>query len=164
MRTIRIMGGKAQFGGTDQFHFPRAQTVVGQRNPANLHIIFRRHRHFHMGFNAPPAPPELGPICAEDRRIRGVFHIQRLMRCRPGSIAFFLPQIKEHPPIVPSRIRTPARDIEVAPAAVARAGIRDHQRIPAVAEQMTEWNFSVLIEHAVGRRGRLRYRPHRHMI
>ena len=53
VRAIRVMGSKAQFGGTDQFHFPRAETMVGQRNAADLHIIFRRHRHFHVRIRCP---------------------------------------------------------------------------------------------------------------
>ena len=164
MRTIRIMGSKAQFRGGDQFHFSLAKTVVGQRNTANLDIVFRRHRDFHVGFHAPPATPELGAICREDCRVSRVFHVQRLMRCRPGGIAFFLAEIKKRPPIIAGRIRAPARDIKIAPAAVARAGIGDHQRIAAVPEKMTQRNRSVLIEHPVRRCRRLRYRPHRHLI
>ena len=53
VRAIRVMGGKAQFSGTDQLQFPRAQTMIGQRNAANLHIIFRRHRHFHVTIRCP---------------------------------------------------------------------------------------------------------------
>src|SRR5437867_1713105 len=110
-----------------------------------------------MRFDAKLAAPELGAIWTEDRRVTGVFHIQGLMCRRPERVRFLLAQVKEHSPVVTGGVRTPARNVKITPAAIARARVGNHERILAVAEQMDTWDQSVLVEHLVRWLGRLGY-------
>src|ERR1700674_227655 len=86
------------------------------------------------------------------------------MRHGPKRVAFFFAKIEKRSPIVTGGVRTPARDVEIAPPAVARARVGDHQRISAVAEQLNAGNRSVFIEHSVFRRRWPGEQPHCDLI
>src|SRR6185369_4796680 len=118
----------------------RSRPLVAERNPANLRVILRRHRHVKMTFDPQSAAAEFGAVGAEGCRIAGIFHGQGLMRRGPEHTGLFIAKIKEGSPMVAGGVRTPARDVELAPTAVARACVGDHQCIPAIAEQMNSWN------------------------
>src|SRR5690242_11531730 len=117
-----------------------------------------------MRFDSKLSPPELGAVCSENCGIARIFYVQRLVRCRPEWFTFFFFQIKKHSPTVSSDIRTPPRYIEVAPSAIAGAGVGNHQRILSITENMAERDWSVLIKHAVGGDRSLRHRMNRHTI
>src|SRR5512141_1609963 len=102
-----------------------------------------------MALDAQLPAAELGAVGAEGCRVAGIFHVQGLMRRGPKRVGLFFAKIKEGSPWVAGGVRTPARDVELAPPAVARACVGDHQRISAVAEQMNAGDRSVFIEHPV---------------
>src|ERR1051326_7700851 len=117
-----------------------------------------------MRFDSELPPPELGAVCSENCRIARIFYVQRLVRRRPDRLVFFFAQIKKHSPAVSSHVGTPARDIEVAPAAIAGTCVCNHERILSVTENMSERNWSVLIKHAVCGSRRVRYGMNRNTI
>ena len=117
----------------DRLARPRA---VGDADPAQLDILFRRNSDLGMRFEAVVAAAKLRPALREDR-LEAVRPLERRLICsRPELTAGHVADVAEGPPVVAGRVFPPARDSEVLPAAVAAAGVGQHDVVPAVRQQL----------------------------
>ena len=83
------------------------------------------------------AADELGVVLAEhDFVVVRLDAADRLRAGGPDLAALRVAQEDEGAPVVAGRVLAPARDGDVAPAAVAGAGGRQHHRVAAVRQQM----------------------------
>src|SRR5688572_27662100 len=139
MRAVSVMRCKAYLGGGSQFESTPARAVIGERDAPDLGVVFGRHCHFHVRFDAELPAAELGPVRAEDRRIARVFCVDGLVRRRPSGVAVFITQIEISSVTVAGGIGAPPGDIEARPAAIPRTRICDHYSVSAVPQQMDAW-------------------------
>ncbi|MNZ63373.1 hypothetical protein D3C78_815180 [compost metagenome] len=136
---VRIVGGRRrehQFGIGGEFDIACAASVVGQGDLAYLAIVLAGDQHFETGGQRVLALQELGVMFLEEHFAAGHFRAARLQRRRPHRAALGIAQEDEAAPVVTRGVLAPARHGDVAPAAVARAGRGDHQRIAAIGQQL----------------------------
>src|ERR1700674_4236920 len=68
------------------------------------------------------------------------FDSRGLKSGRPHISGLFVAQEDVLAPVIQSEVFAPTRDGQIAPAAVARAGGREHYGIASVGEQLRAWN------------------------
>ncbi len=80
------------------------------------------------------APEDFRAIFVESRFIGIGFDSGGLITRRPDLAALHIAKENVAAPAIASGIFTPARDGNIAPAAVARSGCRDHNRVTAIGK------------------------------
>ena len=117
----------------DRARDPRA---IGDAQPAQLDVVLRRDDDFRMCLEVVVGAAKLRARFAEDRFVvRGT--LQRwLVRRRPELTARDVADVAERAPVVTGGVLAPARDGQVLPAAAAATGVRDHDVITAVGQQL----------------------------
>ena len=145
------MRSQSQFRVTGELQAPAAERTVGHGKAPQLHVVFDRHGHLHDGFNARHTPVKLGAIRGKACRTRALLAAERLIGGRPGQVGAQIPNVQEAAPLVESRVRTPARQIEFVPTAVSAAGVRHHQRIASIALEVHARNGSLFAPGPLGR-------------
>ncbi len=118
---------------------PRAG-AVGDVGAAQFDIVFRRHHDFGVQLDIVVAAAEFGTPFRENHLV--VIRLgQGWLVCggperTVGRIVFPVAHVAERTPIVARAILAPARQRQFLPAAVAAAGIADHQVIAAIGQQL----------------------------
>ena len=116
-------------------HAARTRTVC-QANAPQFDVIFRRNGDFSVRLDPVVTPPEFGTSFGKDCLI-GI----RLFQCRlecsgPEFAGFDVTQVTEHSPVVPGTVLPPPRHGKVLPVAVAASGIRHHDAVTTIREQL----------------------------
>ena len=106
------------------------------RDAANLGVVLGRDEHLQRRRERAVAARELGAILVEGDVVAVRLDAARLKARRPHVAAVDIAQEDVGAPVVAGRILAPARDRQIAPAAVSRAGGRQHHRVAAVRQQM----------------------------
>ena len=110
--------------------------MIGDAQPAQLDVVFRRNDDLGIGFIIEVAAPVLGAPLRE----RGLVAVRpperRLVRGGPVLAAVDVAQINERSPVVARGVLAPASDREFPPAAISATCIRDHHVQPAVRKQL----------------------------
>ncbi len=114
----------------------RPQAVIGERYPADLGVVLRRHHHLEPAGDGAVAAPDLGAVLGEDDLVAVRLDAARLEARRPDLAALHVAQEDEAPPAVAGDVLPEAGDRQLPHPAVAGAGRRQHHRVAAVAEQM----------------------------
>ncbi len=136
------MGRIGCVGGQDDLRVRRHVDLAGpaslvpDRHPARLGIVFGRHHHFQSGRHRPVAPDHVDPVFEERGLVFVGFDAAGLVAGRPHGATLDVAEEHVGAPAVARRVLAPARDGEVTPTAVARPHRRHHHRIPAVGEQL----------------------------
>ena len=114
---------------------------IGDRHAAHFGVVFRRHDDVEGGGQAAVASDEFGAILGEHDVVAVGLRAARLVGGGPHLAALDIAQEDVAAPVVARRVLAPARDGPIAPAAVARAGGRQHHRVAAVGQQVrrTGW-------------------------
>ena len=137
-RVCRIGGRRCEhdFRVARDVEHPASGTTVGDADPAQLDVVFRRNGDHGMRLDTVvDAMKGREPDC--ERCLVGVGSPQcRLMRGRPDDPVGHIADITEGAPVVAGGVFSPTRDREVVPAAVAAAGAREHDVVPAVRQQL----------------------------
>ena len=136
---MRIVGGRRgqhHFTVGRQFDVPRFATAVGERDAAHFTVVLSGYQHVHRGGQVQIVTNELGMILTEYHLVTERIAAQRLSACGPDPAVFGIAQEDEGAVVVPADVLAPARDREVAPAAVAGTCCGEHHGVAAVAEQM----------------------------
>ena len=137
-RMFRVRGrqGQDDLGVACQVDGPAPAATVGDRDPAQLDVILGRNRDLGMGVEVVLPAAELRPRFREDRLVAVRSLERRLKGGRPEPPAGCVAQIAERAPMVAGAVFAPAHDGHVLPAAVATAGVGDHDVIPAVRQEL----------------------------
>ena len=109
---------------------------VGDRDAPDLGIVLGRHDDIERGGEDAVVAHEFRAILGEHDLVAVGPRAARLVGRRPDLAAGDIAQEDVAAPIVARRVLAPARDGVLAPAAVARAGGRQHHRVAAVGQQM----------------------------
>ena len=134
--SVRRRRRQHDLGVRRQLDLPRPRPEVRERDAPDLGVVLRRHDHLERGADGPVPPDDLRPVLGKRDRVAVRRAAPRLVAGRPGLAAVDV--AKEHvgPPRVARDVLPPARDGEIAPAAVARARRRQHHRVASVREQL----------------------------
>ncbi len=141
-RMQRIGGGRRQhhFGVAGDFDAARRVAPVGDADPAQFDVVLRRDDDIGVGLEieiiAPVMPAEFGAAFREDRFVMRGAAQRRLMRGGPGRAAGDVFQVNEIAPGIAHAVFPPARHRQVVPAAVAAAGMGQHDVIAAIRQQL----------------------------
>ena len=106
--------------------------MIGDRDTANLGVIFGRNRDFGLGLDRLVAPDNFRAILKEGRYIALRIDSGRLVSRRPHVATMRIAQKYIRSPGIAGSVLAPSRDGDVLPAAVARACCGDHDRVPPV--------------------------------
>ena len=137
-RVRRVGGGRREheFGVRRELDVPRAAARIRDRDAPNLGVVLRRDDDLERRRDRPVVPDELGAILGERDVVAVRLHAARLVAGGPHVPGLHVAQEDVAPPVVAGDVLAPARDAEIAPAAVPGAGARQHHRVPAVREQV----------------------------
>ena len=129
-------GASTDFRVARQVEAARLAAVIGDRDPAQLDVVFGRDDNLGAGLQASVDPPEHRPVEREgDFELVGVAS-DRLMRRGPHRTRVQVANEAEVAPFVGGHVLPPPRHRQVLPPAVAAAGIGHHDAIGAVREQV----------------------------
>ena len=109
---------------------------VGQRHPADLGVVLGRDDDRQAGRDRAVAAQELGAVLGVGDLVAVGLGAGRLVAGRPDRAGVHVAQEEVAAPRVAGHVLAPAGHGEVAPAAVAGAGRRDHHRVAAVRQQV----------------------------
>ena len=121
--------------------------------PPQLDIVFGRNDDFQARVVIVVAAAKFDASLRERGLVRVCPRERRLMRSGPEHAARDIADVAEAAPVVARRILSPARDGEIFPAAVAAAGVGDHDVVAAIRQQL----------HFGARRVGARQNAHRHL-
>ena len=133
---VRCGGSEHDFRVAGDFDDPARARAVGDAHAAQFDIVFRRDDNLRIGFDIVVAAPEFGAAFGEHRLVAVGALAGRLVRGRPELAADHVAQIEKRAPVIAGAVFAPARDREVAPAAVAAAGVGHHDMVAAVRQQL----------------------------
>src|ERR1700722_2844548 len=119
-----------------KFELTCPQGTVGNLQAAQFDIVFRSNCYIQNGFNSGNPAMDFGPIRSEPDGDLAYAGGERLVGRRPYLIGLDIADVDETTPGIEGRIGSPSRQIEVLPAAVSSAGVRDHQGIASVPMQV----------------------------
>ncbi len=134
--SIRPVGGQRQLEVAGQLELDWFGGSIGYRDPANLDIFFRRDDDLGVGLNPLVPVPEFDSVEVKSDRIILRFFRHRLEGIGPEPVAVDVPNVAERSPVIPSRVCSPAGDIQVTPAAVSTTRTGDHQAVAPVPQQL----------------------------
>ncbi len=162
---MRAVGGvrrQRQFAIAGQLDAAHALGSVGQRDAADFGVVFGRDHDFGAGFDFGIAAAELGAVGGKRHAIAPLAPRNRLKRVRPHKAFVQVAHVNERAVIVARGVGAPARDVHVAPARIAAAGVCYHQREGAVAQQVDARRRRVRrLEFVHRRAGRNRFQTRR---
>ena len=138
VRVVGRRGRQHDLGVRRQLDLARASTAVGERHAPHLGGVLARDHDLHRRRQRAVAPREGRVVLGEDDLGVDVLRAERLRRRRPRLPALHVAQEDERPFGVAGRVLAPARDGDVAPAAVAGPRRRDHHRVMAVRQQVRD--------------------------
>ena len=136
MRHVGRLRREHDLGVGRQLDLASVRTEIRQRHSADLRVVLRRHDDGQAGRDRTVAPGELGVILGERDLVAVRLHAAGLMARRPHRAARHVAQEEVAAPRVAGHVLAPAGDGDVAPAAVAGARGRHHDRIPPVRKQV----------------------------
>ena len=138
---------------------PRPVAAIGDRQPANLHVVFRGHDDLELRFEVAVASPEGRFLEFEDGLVLVGLAADRLVGRRPDLTRPRIAEVDEVRARVRRAVVAPTRDREAPPAARAAAGVRERGRVSAVRQEMRmRAAWCAASENAATGRGR-RSRP-----
>ena len=100
--------------------FASPASVIEDRDAADLGVVLRRDRDFERRRDRAVAPDDFDAILEERRLVTIRFDAARLVPRRPHLAAVGIAKEDVRAPAIARRVLAPARDGEIAPAAVAR--------------------------------------------
>ena len=124
------------FAVAGQGDAPDALSVVGERDAANLHVVFRRDGDFHRQADAVIAAPKFRHMRVELHAVALGLHIRRLRGGRPQRAGFQVLEIDPDTAVLARRIGAPAGEIEVLPVAKSGSRARDQHAVAPVRQEM----------------------------
>ncbi len=128
--------------------------LVGERDTADLDVVFGRNADLGVRFDRLVAAPVFGARLHEDRLVVIGTAQRRLVRGRPVTSVVAVAQVDEGAPAIGGGVLAPAGDGEVVPAAVAAAGVGRHDVVASVGQQVNFGDRGVRVgEHAHDRAG-----------
>ena len=137
MRDVGRRRRQHELGIGGDFDLARVAAAVGDRDAADLGIVFGRDQDLQTRRQRSVAPGELGAVLGEGDLDSESGSTP--LGWKPADQTLPLRDVAQEDvgaPIVAGGVLAPARDRQVAPAAVARAGGGDHHGVAAVRQQM----------------------------
>ena len=130
-----VVAGKSQFHITGQLQMPGFAGSVLQRDLPDLDIILGRDDYNAFGLNSSVRSPYFRTVQGKTGHV-----IVRGGTCgvvcdAPDVIRILIPDVTEYSPVIPGRVRPPACNIHVPPAAVTSSRTGYHQAIGPVAQK-----------------------------
>ncbi|MND79354.1 hypothetical protein D3C80_710910 [compost metagenome] len=156
-RVGQIIAGRCQhhFCIAGDFDSARLLAAVDQRYAAQLNIIFRRYHHLRFHRQRPLLTLELGPGVVEHGAVPLGGTTDRLPGIAPDLTGLRVAQVTESAPVIAGGVFAPAGQGQILPAAVAAAGLGEHQVIVGVGQQLHFGDRGVhTVELACGEAGR----------
>ncbi len=136
MRDVGALRRQNEFGVGRDFDFARAAARIRDRDPANFRVVLARDEHVQRRRQRAVAARHLGAVLVEDHGIVVRLDAARLKARRPRHAAAHVLDEEVGAEVVAGRILAPARQRQIAPAAVSRAGRREHGGVAAVRKKM----------------------------
>ena len=136
MRRVRVRLGEHHFRVTGQFNEPHRVGTIGDRDPAQFHVVLWRHADLRMDFQAGMTMPKLRARLREDGFVAFGRPQRGLMSAGPKVSRRDIPEVNKCSPAIAGRILAPSGNRQVAPPAVAAARRGDDNVIAAVGQEM----------------------------
>ena len=136
MRKVGVSWCQHDFGVARHVEAARAVAVIGQRHPAQLHIVFRRDDDLGPELDADVEAAKRGAVRGKADLVLVWLAAGRLERCRPYLPRVEIAHVDEAAPRVCRDVLAPSRHREVLPAAVSAARIGQHHRVRPVRQQV----------------------------
>ena len=150
VRRIGCVRDHREFHVAGELELARPQRSVGDLHAAQFDVVFGRDRDIQNGFDPGHAPVDFGAVGGKTDRDFSHTGRKRFVRGSPYLVGLQVADVDETAPRIERGVGAPARHIEVVPAAVASAGIGDHQGVPPVALQMHPGGGGLLGPQAIG--------------
>ena len=155
MEAVGDRGRQHHLGVARHLDRARDAAAVGDARAAELDVVLGRDHDLGVRLPAVQAPAEFDAGLGEDRLVGLVGFERGLERRRPDPAACGVAEIAEGAPGVAGRILAPARERDVAPAAVTAAGAGQHHLVAAVAQHLHRGRARIgAVEHAQRHGGR----------
>ncbi len=136
MQRVRGRRREDHLGIARHVQRPRGPRPIGDVDPAELDVVFRRNHDLGMRLEIEILASKLRPALREDRFVAIRLLPRRLVCRRPELAACLVAQIAEGAPIVGRGVFAPPGHGQVFPATAAASGIRDHDVVAAVRQQV----------------------------
>ena len=143
MRDVDSLGRQHELGVGRDIYLSHAGAGVRYRDAADLGIVFSRDEHLHGRLERSVAARELGAILIESDIVVVGLAAARLKSSGPYVAAADVTQKNIRAPSVAGGVLAPTSHSQIAPAAVTRAGGREHHRIAAVREKLGDGRRAV---------------------
>ena len=136
MRDVGAQRRQDEFGVGGDFEVAGADAGIRDRDAANLGVVLAGNEHVQRRRQRAVAARHLDAILVEGQRIGVRLDAARLEACRPRHAAADVLDEEVGAVIVAGRVFAPARQRQIAPAAVSRASRRQHGGVATVGKEM----------------------------
>src|SRR5438552_15785567 len=110
--------------------------MVGDGDPAQFHIIFRRNTDLGVKFELAAALAKFRSSLGEDGFVAFGWLGGRLVRQRPEFAGFNIADVTKASPTISSGILAPARERQILPATVTAARAGNEEVVATIRQQM----------------------------
>ena len=121
---------------TRDLDLPRPIAAIGDRQPANLHIVLRRHDDLELRFEVAVSPPERHLLELEGRVVFIRLATNRLVARRPDVARPGISEVDEMGSRVRRAVLAPARHRQAAPRTRSAAGMGQGCRVATVRQEL----------------------------
>ena len=108
--------------------------MVVDRYLADLGVAFARNGDFQVRFQVAVAAAKFGLVDRIGDLVAVRLDLRGMIMGRPDFLRGDVAHVNELPPVIARGVGSPARDREIVAAAVAAAGVGDHDAVLAVGE------------------------------
>ncbi len=136
---MRRVGGRRrehQFAIGCDFNVASTGAAIRDRHAADLGVVLGRYHDLQGGRDHAVGTNDLRPVLGEGHRVAVGLNAAGLITRGPHGAALDVSQKQIAAAVVARGVFAPTRHAQIAPAAIAGAGTREHDRIAAVREQV----------------------------
>ena len=137
-RMARVSGLRRQddFAIAGYCDAPDALAVIGERDAANLHVVFWRDRDGHRQADAVIVAPKFCHVWIELHGLALRRRVRRLIGSRPHIAGLHVLKIDPGAAVLACRVSAPPREVEVLPATKSSPRARNQHAVLSIRQEM----------------------------
>ena len=136
MLPVSIVRRHREFNVTRQIETAGPEGTINQSQSPDFDVVLRSDDDFRLALYVVVDAPEHDPVQRKVGAIVLNIPSGRLIGVAPQPVRICVMDIAERPPGIRRTIRPPSRYLKATPVAVAAAGVREHQAIASVGEEL----------------------------